>query len=315
MSVRQIGIVNQVLTNIARGYRNAQLIAEFLFPTVYVEKEGVIVPKFGRDAFKIYKTERAPRADSNTMTPTPDGTIDIVLKEHDLSYPVDYREQAAAMYNRNSRAAKTVTDALLLAHEKSCADIALNTANYASGNKLALSTGSQLENMSAPVLMFQDGKEAVRSVIGIKPNTVVFGAKPWKTFSEHPSILERLAMTGTKILTEELAAQILQVKTVKIGEAVYDTDGGVQTDIWGNNILLAYVPESQSADERSEYEPSYGYTFRHQDTAMVVDEYPSAGGKVNNVRCTDVRKAAIVGADAGYLITNVTGSGFTEYSF
>lgn len=315
MSVRQIAIVNQVLTNIARGYRNAELIAESLFPTVYVDKEGIEVPLFGRDAFKIYQTERAPRADSNVMTPTADGSLPLVLKEHDLAYPVDYREQAAAMYNRTVRAAKTVTNSLLLSHEKTCADIAQNVANYASTNKLVLSTGSQLENMSAPVLMFADGMEAVRAQIGIKPNKVVFGAKPWKTFSQHPAILDRLAMTGTKILTEELAAQILEVKEVKVGRAVYDTDRNVKTDIWGNVIILAYVPESQTADERSEYDPSFAYTFRHREAAMVVDEYPSKDLKTSYVRCTDVRKAAIVGADAGFLFSNVTGTGFTSYTF
>lgn len=311
MSVRQIGIVNQVLTNVTRGYRNPGFIAESLFPTVLVDKEGVTVPKFGKDSFKVYNTERAPRADSNVMTPSKDGSIDIVLKEHDLVYPVDYREQQAAMYNRNVRAAKTVKDSLLLTHEKTCADLATDVSQYGVSHKLALSSGSQLENITSPSRLFKEGVEAIRSDIGVHPNTIIFGGKPWATFAEHPEVLARLSATGLKVLTEQLAAELLEIPKVKVGRAVYVTDGGQSVDIWGNVVILAYVPDSATEDGRSEEEPSYGYTFRLRDKAMVVDEYPSVGGKVNNVRCTDIRKAAILGADAAFLFTNVTGDGFS----
>jgi hypothetical protein len=39
------------------------------------------------------ETERAIRARSNVMTPDDIDSIDVVLREHDLAYPVDYREQ------------------------------------------------------------------------------------------------------------------------------------------------------------------------------------------------------------------------------
>jgi len=67
--VDSLRIVDPVLTTIARGYKNAQLISEALFPVAPMDKEGGKVPQFGKEAFRIYKTERAPRADSNEALP------------------------------------------------------------------------------------------------------------------------------------------------------------------------------------------------------------------------------------------------------
>ena len=60
--LKQLRIVDPVLTNIARGYRNAQFIGEALFPVVSVDKEGATIPKFGKEAFRLWETERAIRA-------------------------------------------------------------------------------------------------------------------------------------------------------------------------------------------------------------------------------------------------------------
>jgi hypothetical protein len=51
------------------------------------------------------------------------------------------------------------------------------------------------------------------------------------------------------------------------------------------------------------YEPSYGYTFRKKNKP-VVDTYVTNGGKVQLIRNTDLFDLKIVGADAGYLVTN-----------
>ena len=74
-------VVDPVLTELARGYTNAQLISETLFPIVTVEKETGKVPQFGKEAFKLYNTERAIRGKSNRMSPEGRTTINISLIE------------------------------------------------------------------------------------------------------------------------------------------------------------------------------------------------------------------------------------------
>ena len=45
------GQLDPVLTNLALGYKQADFIAEKIFPVVFTEKEGVRVPVFGKGSF------------------------------------------------------------------------------------------------------------------------------------------------------------------------------------------------------------------------------------------------------------------------
>jgi len=304
MSLKNERIVNQVLTNIARGYKNAEMVASVLFPIVRVDKVGVTIPLFGKEAFKLYNTTRAPRGDSNIMNPDKIGTLDVVLKEHDIVYPVDWLEDSEAFYDKQVRATSVVMDILLLGLEKEAADLAQNTSSYGSSNKIALSGSSCLNNEANPIAFLKECMETVRKQIGKLPNTMVIGAEAFVTLSEHPALVEKIKYSMKGILTEALLAEILGIKKVAVGRAVYSSDSGVNSDVWGDNIILAYVPENEAS--RSYEEPSYGYSLRHGNDALVVDEVPLNPGKVMGIRCTDVRKPALVGAEAGFFIQNVT---------
>ena len=54
-------------------------VANFLFPLASVGKEGGKIPQFTKEAFKVYNTERAIRADSNRINPSVEDSIDFVL--------------------------------------------------------------------------------------------------------------------------------------------------------------------------------------------------------------------------------------------
>ena len=61
--------VNAYLSKIARGYKNSTLIAENLFPVIESELEKIDIFEFNKEAFQIYETERAIRANSNVISP------------------------------------------------------------------------------------------------------------------------------------------------------------------------------------------------------------------------------------------------------
>lgn len=71
--------------------------------------------------------------------------------------------------------------------------------------------------------------------------------------------------------------------------------------VWGNSIVLAYVPK---LDSRTEYDPALIYTVRKKD-ALQIDEYKKETNKVKYIRATDIYTPFLVGAEAGYLISNV----------
>lgn len=293
-------LVNVVLTKIATGYKNAACIGTKLFPVVPVEKEGNIIPKFGKDAFRLYKTLRAPGGSTNLYKLEDVTTQDVVLQEHDFGVPVDYRTKKESMFNEERRAVFTGRKAIELELEVEIANIAQNASNYSASNKKALTTTACWDQTNGnPIGDIEAAKEAIRTAIGIRPNTMIIGAEAWSVLKNHASIMEKIKYVQKGVATPELVASIFDLDEVVVGDAVYDNKG-TMTDIWKDNVILAYVPkQAESYDE-----PAAGYVLRMEGHPFV-DTYEAEGGKVEIVRTTDNYKAALVGADAMYLISNI----------
>jgi hypothetical protein len=296
----QLRVVDPVLTEIARGYENAEFVSELLFPVAPMSKEAGKIPQFGKEAFKIYNTERALRAKSNRVSPEGRSTIDVVLEEHDLEYPVDYREAEEDMFNAEENATLVATGGIQLRREKMAADLARNAANYAASNKITLAGASQFTDAASdPIGVIETGKEAVRAKIAKRPNVMIMGAASYKTLKDHGKLLERIKYSQTGVVTVDLMKAIFGIPNIAVGEAVSSDDAGVLSDVWGDDIVLAYVPQLDKS-KRSRFNPSYGYTLRKRGQP-VVDKYDESG-KVRLVRSTDLFKVVQVGAEAGYLI-------------
>jgi hypothetical protein len=61
--------INAYLSEVARGYKNNAFIADALFPEIESELEKVDIFEFNKEAFSVYNTERAIRANSNVVSP------------------------------------------------------------------------------------------------------------------------------------------------------------------------------------------------------------------------------------------------------
>lgn len=303
MSLKQKRIVDPVLTNLARGYTNSSHVGINLAPVVMVNKEGGKIPQFSKDSFKIYNTERAIRATSNRINPEDKSSLDFVLTEHDLEFPIDYREAEEDVFNIRQHATKVVTDGVSLRLEKLIADTAQNTSTYSSGNKVTLSSSDKFdEPTSSPVDIFETAKEAVRSKIAAFPNTVIFGAKAFAKLKEHPKIIDRIEYTSSAVVTVDLLKQLLNIDNIFVGSAVYANNSGNFVDIWSDNVVLAYVPPKSVNMSRSMYEPAFAYTLRKKNNPFI-DTY-NEKGKVEIVRNTDLFNVNFVGVEAGYLISD-----------
>ncbi len=300
-------IVDPVLTNYARGYTNAQLISATLFPIVPVQKEGGIIPVFDKEAFKIYATERALRANSNEMSPEGITTVSLKTEEHDIAYPIDYRETKEAAWDLQKYGTRTVKDIVDLGREKEAADLAQNLATYPTGNKTTLvSTGQWSDSVnSKPIDDIKTGMEAIRAKIGRYPNVLVLGAASYNALTESEQILNRIKYSQKGIITKDIIKAILAVPDntpleIVIGLPVYSTDSGTFTDIWADNVILAYS-SALPGGSRTPYDPSFGYTFRRSGNPFI-DRYMKSGNKIEYIRNTDNYQVKVVGADAGYLI-------------
>ena len=294
--------VDPVLTTLARGFSNNELVAEALFPVVEVPKEAGKYPEFGKEAFKLYNTDRALRGKSNRMDPEALNWVDFATAEKDLEYPIDYREKNEALFNTQRHGTVTVQNILMLQREYQASALARNAAIYAASNKVTLSGTSQFSDYtnSNPVGIIDAGKEAIRAKTGKYPNTMVLGAVTFKILKEHPKLLEKIKYSMKGVLTEDLMKEIFDIKNMKVGRAVWSDDAGTFADVWGDDIILAYVPEKLSGMDRDWHEPSYGYTLRRSGYPFV-DTYEE-GKKLELIRNTDNYVVKVVGADAGYLI-------------
>lgn len=299
----KLRVADPVLTNLAIGYSNDQFVGDALMPFVLVDKEGGKIPVFGKEHFKLYATERALRAKSNRIAPEDIGAIDIALDEHDLEYPIDYREDAESAFPLQARATAVVTEGIRLRHEVMVATLAQNPASYPTGNKIALSGTSQFTDVanSDPEGVITDAKAAVRAKIVREPNTMVIGYAAWMALKKHPKLRAILSDTRQRVLQLNDLRDIFEIPNIYVGRAVTANDAGVVSDVWGDNIVLAYVPQTDMA-QRSPYEPSYGYTLRRRGQPVV--DTRTEDGKIELIRNTDIFRPYLLGADAGYLISN-----------
>ena len=299
-------VVDPVLSALAIGYSNEQFVGENLLPFVMVDKEGGKVPVFNMDAFKVHATERALRAKSNRISPGDVGGIDIVLDEHDLEFPIDYREDAESAFPLQAFATNYVVEAIRLRHEAMVAGMTQDPNNYPVGNKIALSGQDVFSDPdSDPEGVIDDAKDAVSNKVIKDPNTMVIGQQAWRALKRHPKLKAILSDTRSRLVQLNDLKEIFEIDNIVIGEGKYVTDKGVVTNLWGGNIVLAYVPTAKpaaagDAPVRSVYEPSFGYTPRKKGNPVV--DTRSEDGKLELIRNTDIFRPYMLGAEAGYLI-------------
>ena len=75
--------INAYLSEVARGYKNNAFVAQYLFPEITSEKEKIDIFEFNKEAFNLYDTERAIRANSNVISPQGFKKHTTTLAEHD----------------------------------------------------------------------------------------------------------------------------------------------------------------------------------------------------------------------------------------
>lgn len=179
-NLQKLRVQDPVLTELAQGYHNNELVAETLMPTVEIEKEAGKIPTFGRLAFRLPSTVRNLRGSSNRLDPEDIGAIDVALEEHDVEYAIDYREENEAIFSLRQFALNTTQDVIALGREKAVATLALDESRYETDNKVTLSGTSQFSHKDADVFkVFDTAIRAVKRAIGRKPNVCVISGDVW----------------------------------------------------------------------------------------------------------------------------------------
>lgn len=303
--LNKLRVIDPILTNIVRGYQNNGLIGDNLFPVVQVEKEAGKIPLFGKEAFLLKNTQRAIRADSNQTKGATINTTPFALEEHDLEIPMDYREIAESMLPLETYNAESVMNSLLLAKEKAQADIAQDENTYPNTNKDTILDNFFNENDIDWIEKIGNYVSDLKKIILNAPNTLVLPESVWAKLKHHVKLKSYLTTIPTlqnTVPTISRLAEVLEIDNILIGNAKYTADEQTFEDIWGNNIILAYVTPPTPLG-RNVYQPCFGYTLRKKGFPNS-DKYQEGGGKIQKVRATDLYTVKVVGPESGFLIKN-----------
>lgn len=308
LNTRTAAVVDPILSTHARGYRNAEFISHLLFPRVTIPNRSMQVIKFGKEGFRKMNTRRAPGSDKKRVQ-YGYASDPVALLQDALEgvVPVEHQQEAASIpgIDLGVGAINMVLDVIDLGHEVEAAQIARASANYDNNHKVTLTTTARwTDPNSDPAADVNEGKEAIRRSIGRYPNTLVIGATAFNALKFHPKIKEQFKYTSSSSITTDMLAAYFDVKRVIVGKAVYlpetAADSELAQDVWGDDAVLAYVPETGENYQV----PSYGYTYELNGYPQVKKPYFWEPNDSWIYPTTTERRVILTGAEGGFLFQN-----------
>jgi len=309
MNRKNIRVVDPVLSNLAFGFGSPNYVGFELFPRVGVPANAGKIIKFGKDAFRIVNSRRAPGSVTKRVTvgfadenySLNSNALDCVVPKEWL---VEQRSVPGLNLQRTSLEAVMQIEHNNLEYEQ--ANLARNAGSYGANNKMTLSGTAKWSDYanSDPIGDVKAAREAVRQKTGVYPNKMVIPADVHNILSEHPKLLNKFSNDELKIMSVEHYQKIFQVEKVVIGMSmlVNPNNNDAFEDVWTADVVLAYVPTIIT----SQAQMSYGYTY-------VLD---APGAKHPNVEqfffdrnvkswvagVEYERQSLLTGMDAGFLI-------------
>ena len=326
---------NPILSSLLLGFGQGTFVAEQLFPRLPQTLSGVTLAQAGDERLKKYNLRRAPGAATKRVDINYAGQT-YTVKQYAVEVPIPRElvreaDESRRLNVRNhldiSRIAMvTANDILLLDYEIEVATLATTSGTYASGHvtplsgatKWGASAGTQADagalasgpsKWSAPpgtpVTDILAASDTIRKKIGKRPNKLTLSADAWTAIRVNAEVKTYLSSTQQGPVSLDQLKSILNLNEVVIGDAVWMDAAGTGADVWGNNAILAYVPNIGSGTANiSLAEPAFGFT-------NVVEGHPFAetpdydrGPKSWIYGGTYERKPNVAYNTAGFLFTN-----------
>jgi hypothetical protein len=248
----QQGHVDTALTDVSVMYRNADFVAEEIFPPLPVEKQSNKYFVYGLDNLRADDDTRRPGALSNEITWNL-STNPYFADGHGLMswVPDESRENADAALNLDIDTTTQLTDKIFLARE-----VNLEAALEAAMSPTDLSASSYANAWDTttvdPIAAIDAAKETIMKAIGKKPNRMLLSRPVFRAIRNNPLVKARVsgALSGVdaSLITPAQLATLLEVDKLVIGDAINVTSKEGQTTtagfVWKKDALLYYKPPS-----------------------------------------------------------------------
>lgn len=302
-------MIDPILSTQARGYTNSEFIGTRMLPFADIPNRSMKVLRFGKDAFRRYlDTRRAPGAETRRVQ-LGYASDPIALKQEALEalVPDEISGDARNVPGVDLAAVSIqgVQDIIGLGREVEIATLVQNPAIYPAANKVTLAgTSKWSDGTSKPSEDIRDGRDAVRRMIGRKPNCLTIGPNVFSALSEHAAIKDRFKYTSSDSLTTAMLAKYFDLDEVVVGNAVALPDGADDAtpaaDVWGDNAILYYRPAGSNF-----MVPAFGYTYRLKGFPAVEAPYYERNRKSWVYPVTEEFRPYVTGAEGGFLFQGV----------
>ena len=301
-------VYDPILTSHAKGYKNGEMAAEQLFPTIFVDQYGGQILEYDDSHFETYDDIRQPGAHVARMPPPTYSGKEFTLGLHDLEaqVPVEHAVDAERVpsVNLQRNAVTRAQTGMELGRERQAAVMATTAGNYPGGHTVALAGTAQFDDAaSSPFSTFKQAKSVIRQAVGVYPNVAIVPPLVFEALQDNPEIRENYKYTTGMSITLEMVAQFLQIPRIVIGSAIWkDPADGVRKDIWAKNIVVAYSNQGMRGNDLESAEPSYGYTYTMRGHPVVEPGYLERSRKTWFYPVSHHRTPVISCNEAGYLI-------------
>jgi len=249
------------LTGMVLAYRNAEMIADRVFPRVPVPKKEFRWLKFDRaqrmtvPETLVGRKSRPNEVDFSAQEEPGlvyDRGLDSVVPNDDIP------EAAGTGYDPIAEAAEGTTELIVLDREIRAANKAMNANNFATGSKVVV-TEKWDDPDSTPLVQIRDQLDSMF----VRPNVLVMPVPVWNKLSQHPTVVSALTISGTVngFATREAVARLLEIDEILIGRAwVNNARPGqepVMARAWGGENVLAFYRNPTATPRRG---ITFGFT-------------------------------------------------------
>lgn len=307
---------NPILTNLLLGLGQGTYIAEKLFPRLPQALSSVTLAQLGDERLRRYNLRRAPGGPVKRINIKYDGktyavdqySVEVPIPRELLRESDESRKLNVGNYLDISRIAMTTAnDVLGLDYEIEVASLATTVGTYAAGHVLALAGATKWSAATGtPVTDINAAADVIRKKIGKRPNRLTLSADGFSALRTNAEVKGYLPSTNMGPATIEQLKVILNVSEIVVGDAVWIDETDTGRDVWGNNAILAYVPNigAGGSADISLAEPGFGFTNVLEGHPFSETPYYDNGTRSWIYGATYERRPNVAYNTAAFLFTN-----------
>jgi hypothetical protein len=297
--------VDQALTEVSIAYRNAQFVADSVFPPVLVSKQSNKYFIYSKDNFRILDDARRPGARANEIDWTL-STDTYYCDGHALAQaiPDELRANADQAIDIDIDTTEVLTDLIYLQREMLVAAKANDPAVITQNTTLSGNNQWSDFTNSDPIQAIEDQKPTIQKQIGQLPNSLLVSYPVFKALRNHPKVIDRFKYSQVGIVQPDHLKSVFNVDNFLVATAVKNLSKEGAADsldyVWGKNALLFFKPNTAG---RRTVSLGYQFTllFGANTGGFLVKRYRDEARTADIVEVQLYYDAKVVAPSAAYL--------------